>query len=183
MGQYFQLINESKKQYVCCYCLDGLAKWYEWVFNDTFKLLGLLIRKSDDSGGGDLDFDEKHANIVGSWAGDKISLVGDYDSSGLYDIAREQYKNISEELIEAWNDSIDSDQYKLNFTPCNDCPKSDKFQKMLKKYKFGYDEYNNDYKQFLWDLRKKLNKYYITEKDIKENRNPKVKIQRWTIST
>lgn len=174
MGQYFTLINETKKEFVCVYCANGVAKWYEWVFNTQFKLLGLLIRRSNEGGGGDIH--STHEDVIqGSWAGDKISLVGDYDESGLFDKAYSEYKNITEPLLEAWNKEMFEDgskDYMINFTPCDHCPRSDKHTKMLKRLKVSTEQY----RWVLFDVRRALNIDYVTEKDFKEyNKQVKVK--------
>jgi len=69
MGQYFNLINEDKKEF-----LEG-GKLWEWMANiNECGVITLLL------------FDR--------WAGDRVALVGDYDESKLYDIASKKYKNI-----------------------------------------------------------------------------------------
>ena len=50
--------------------------------------------------------------IVGRWAGDRILLVGDYDSSGLYDEAQ-GFRNISEPLAREWNAFIELPDMKV----------------------------------------------------------------------
>ena len=50
-------------------------------------------------------------SIVGRWAGDRVTLVGDYDDSELYTTATELYRNISEPLVEAWNQFLGDDEF------------------------------------------------------------------------
>jgi len=52
-------------------------------------------------------------SIVGRWAGDEVYLVGDYDESQLFREAYDGYRNISKEVIEAWNGFIDIEQMLL----------------------------------------------------------------------
>jgi hypothetical protein len=101
MGQYFQVFNLDKKQ-----------KLHPHLFNDGLKLLefgssgqgtmfglSLLLRQSSEFGGG--DFNYKHGLVdllLGSWAGDRISIVGDYDDSDIYD--HEAYVDISNDVVE-----------------------------------------------------------------------------------
>jgi hypothetical protein len=62
--------------------------------------------------------------IVGRWAGDRIALVGDYDSSRLWDRLHE-YRNLTEELVEVWNGFIELGNLKLKFNPncgCRETP-------------------------------------------------------------
>ena len=53
MGQYFTLANLDKKEYVCPWCLGGGAKLWEWAANANGSVLTILLRKSDEGGGGD----------------------------------------------------------------------------------------------------------------------------------
>ena len=44
-----------------------------------------LLRTSDGDGGGDIPAEERpQYTTLGRWAGDRITLIGDYDSSGLW---------------------------------------------------------------------------------------------------
>lgn len=98
MGQYYLLVNKTKKQYLDPHAFnDGLKAW-EIVANGTMlKALGYLLVKSDGGGIGDL----MENQLVGYWAGDEILLVGDYDSSKLYGEASENYTDISLTVLEA----------------------------------------------------------------------------------
>jgi hypothetical protein len=59
------------------------------------------------------------SSVVGRWAGDEVYLVGDYDSSRLYQESC-GYRNISAELAEAWNSFIDFKDMRLKCNPkCN----------------------------------------------------------------
>ena len=58
--------------------------------------------------------------VVGRWAGDEVYLVGDYDSSKLYDEAR-SYRNISRELADEWNDFIELKELQLKYRPDCSC--------------------------------------------------------------
>jgi hypothetical protein len=58
--------------------------------------------------------------IVGRWAGDRVALVGDYDDSKIWDELL-TYRNISEKLVETWNEFIELDQLKLEFRPSCSC--------------------------------------------------------------
>ena len=54
---------------------------------------------------------------VGRWAGDRIVLVGDYDDSGLYDIVEMRFKDISEEVVKEYTDSLKKIQERTNSPP------------------------------------------------------------------
>jgi hypothetical protein len=56
------------------------------------------------------------ASIVGRWAGDRVVLVGDYDESNLWE-QLPSYRNISADLVDAWNNFIELDEMKLAFRP------------------------------------------------------------------
>lgn len=53
MGQYFKAVNTDKKEYVCPWCIGGGAKLCEWAANSQGAIFTLLLRKSDEGGGGD----------------------------------------------------------------------------------------------------------------------------------
>lgn len=129
MGQYFTLVNLDKKEYVCPWCIGGVAKLWEWAANNWGAVVTILIRKSDSGGGGDFygyssgsgeggPVNPPLSFIVGRWAGDRIALVGDYDSSKLWD-ELPKFRNISKEVVETWNDFIELPDKKLKFNP--DC--------------------------------------------------------------
>ena len=52
--------------------------------------------------------------IAGRWAGDRVVLVGDYDSSGLFEKSGE-FHNITEELVKVWNGFIELPEMKLTY--------------------------------------------------------------------
>ena len=104
MGQYFKLVNETKKEVVDPWGIGGLAKYYEWLYNDQARVLVWLLRKSDGGGGGDVS-DPAQYQTLGRWAGDRIVLVGDYDSSKLYEKA-ERFEDISELLHGEYNRDV-----------------------------------------------------------------------------
>ncbi|EMI21172.1 hypothetical protein RMSM_01896 [Rhodopirellula maiorica SM1] len=143
MGQYFKAINLDKQEYVCPWCIGGGAKLWEWAVNSQGAIFTLLLRQSTETGGGDFagpgpqvielkDGDDLSCiigkavaregmpirlpaeSIVGRWAGNRVTLIGDYDESGLYQKAK-QYTNISEPLVEAWNRFVDFDDAKLEY--------------------------------------------------------------------
>lgn len=112
MGQYFKLVNVTKKEYICPYDLGQTGKLWEWCANNTCRILPFLLRKSNEGGGGDIQKDYKTA---GRWAGDKVYLVGDYDRSKLYDIVEteKKFKNISKLVKKEFNDFIEDKDLQL----------------------------------------------------------------------
>ena len=94
MGQYFITVNTTKKEFLHPHCFGDGLKLSEFGTSALGVMTGLslLLRQSTDS-----EFSEV---LVGSWANDQITIVGDYDESKLYDEAYNNYKNISHSVIE-----------------------------------------------------------------------------------
>lgn len=97
MGQYFLVVNLDKREFLNPHEFGDGIKLLEFgcSANGTLTGLTILLRRSNETGGGDLqDFNE----FTGRWAGDRIVIIGDYDESGLYDEARKSYRDISKEV-------------------------------------------------------------------------------------
>jgi len=103
MGQYFRLINYTKKEYLDPWRLDGGAKLWEWCANNQCRLLPFLLRQSSEGGGGDI---QKDYRTAGRWANDRIALVGDYDHSGDWQRAAQEFTEISQLVCPDFNDFI-----------------------------------------------------------------------------
>ena len=78
MGQYHKIINIDKKEYVSGWDIGMFAKHYEQVgfegsMSDVFYIL-LIAQGNERRGGGDIDGHD----IIGSWVGDRVAVVGDY---------------------------------------------------------------------------------------------------------
>ena len=125
MGQYFCLANLDKREYVCPWCIGGGATLWEWAANTTGAVSTILLRKSDEGGGGDFygygrgcdeggAIDVPLSKIVGRWAGDRVALVGDYDSSGIWK-ELPKWRNISKQVVETWNEFIELPEKKLDY--------------------------------------------------------------------
>ena len=115
MGQYFIAVNTTKKEYVTAWEIGGVAKLWEWCANSWAGIFPYLLRTSDESGGGDVDNIE--VEFAGRWAGDKVYLVGDYDSRDLYTEAQKRYKNIAKGLVKEYNLFIQNKDLKLTYKP------------------------------------------------------------------
>jgi len=140
MGQYFLLANLDKKEYVDPHKIGGLLKLWEWCVNRQANIIPWLLAKGPQDGTSlcripfrytfknekdkelylnrineeaETPIGKGYFKTVGRWAGDRIMLIGDYDKSGLYDIAREEYKDISDELKDEFNEFIEVDSFKL----------------------------------------------------------------------
>jgi len=95
MGQYYFVVNLTKREYINAWDLGGVAKFSEWLLNRQTGVIIWLLRKSDDY---ERDY-FKDYKYLGRWAGDRIVLIGDYDSSNLVDELYKSYKNISVDLV------------------------------------------------------------------------------------
>jgi hypothetical protein len=80
MGQYWIPVNLDKKQFIDPHKLGSGLKLWEQLANHGVgqALVILLAAMPERRGGGDLG-DHK---IVGSWAGDRVTFVGDYAEDG-----------------------------------------------------------------------------------------------------
>jgi hypothetical protein len=119
MGQYFKLVNTDKKEVVNPWDIGGVAKFWEWLYNPQARVLVWLLRQSNEGGGGDIDEPERYTTL-GRWAGDRITLIGDYDSSQLWDKSRTkdadgralpnpEYTDISTTLRQEFNEAVKRD--------------------------------------------------------------------------
>lgn len=116
MGQYFIAVNTTKDEYFTAWEIDGGAKLWEWCANHQAGIFPYLLRRSDDTGGGDIR-DPDYLIYAGRWAGDQVYLVGDYDSSGLYERAKAEYHNIAGPLVEEYNRFMDYEPRRLRYRP------------------------------------------------------------------
>jgi hypothetical protein len=134
MGQHFAAVNLDKQEFVCPWCVGGVAKLWEWAANPCGAVFTLLLRKSDEGGGGDYYGYGRGCGeggpiacllspVVGRWAGDRVALVGDYDGSRLWDelYEKKSFRNISRDLVAVWNDFIELDDHKLTFNAGCSC--------------------------------------------------------------
>jgi hypothetical protein len=112
MGQYYLIVNLDKKQFLHPHkCGDGL-KLLEFgcSANGTLTALAILLADGNNRGGGDL---RSELPVIGSWAGDRIVIAGDYADEGkftadpgrtLYRVADEEYEDISRQALRAMAD-------------------------------------------------------------------------------
>ena len=117
MGQYFIAVNKTKKEYLTAWEIGGGAKLREWCANSYAGIFPYLFRRSDKSGGGDVQNNVPNLQYAGRWAGNEVYLVGDYDSSKLYKKAKDEYTNIAKELVEEYNAFIGSEKLALEYEP------------------------------------------------------------------
>lgn len=81
MGQYHFVVNLDKREYLHPHRFGDGLKLMEFANSagGTMTALAILLGISSSEGGrggGDFRFDEP---FVGSWAGDRIAIIGDYN--------------------------------------------------------------------------------------------------------
>jgi len=83
MGQYYLTVNIDKKQYLNPHAFGDGLKLLEFACSGrgTMMALGVLLADGNNRGGGDLHSD---APAIGSWAGDRIVVAGDYADGGSF---------------------------------------------------------------------------------------------------
>lgn len=112
MGQYYLVVNIDKKQYLDPHCCGDGLKLLEFgcSANGSLTALAILLADGNGRGGGDL----RSTNpIIGTWAGDRIVVAGDYADEGrfvtdakrnLYAIARQEFHDVSRPALRAMAD-------------------------------------------------------------------------------
>lgn len=109
MGQYYIIANTDKKEMLTPYRFGSGAKLMEFSGDGESVMQGLAILLADGNGrgGGDLRADD---SIIGSWAGDRIVVAGDYADEGnftegsektLYETALQSFEDVSSTVIRA----------------------------------------------------------------------------------
>lgn len=86
MGEYFVLVNEDRREYVCPYCLGHLGKLQEWPVGEVVPFLISIAHRGYSP------------EFGGRWAGERIALVGDATQAVQYGHIHEAYRNISLDL-------------------------------------------------------------------------------------
>lgn len=83
MGQYYVIANLDKKQYLHPHRFGDGLKLLEFGASGQGTMTGLaiLLASGNGRGGGDLHSEDP---IIGSWAGDRIVVTGDYADPGLF---------------------------------------------------------------------------------------------------
>lgn len=106
MGQYYKVVNITKKQVMNPYTFGSGGKLMEFSSDAMSIMQGLAILLADGNGRGGGDLHSENP-IIGSWAGDQIVVTGDYADPGkfveypqrnLYDVASD-YEDISLKVI------------------------------------------------------------------------------------
>jgi hypothetical protein len=111
MGQYYNIVNVDKKQYISPLDFGTNVSLCSIALNGGFgamTALAALLADGNNRGNGDIRSDNP---IIGSWAGDRIVIAGDYADAGKFDVyysgynlyscADESYENISVQVMAA----------------------------------------------------------------------------------
>jgi hypothetical protein len=106
-------VNTTKREQLTAWKLGGGAKFFEWLYNNQARVLVWLLRTSDEGGGGDIP-DRTKYHTLGRWAGDHITLIGDYDSSKLWD-QTEDYPDIGALAQQEYNEAVEEDGFRDDF--------------------------------------------------------------------
>lgn len=80
MGQYYMIVNLDKKQFLDPHKFGNGLKLCEFGSGLTMMGLAVLLSEGNGQGGGDLFVPEENpfCDLIGSWAGDRIVVTGDY---------------------------------------------------------------------------------------------------------
>ena len=83
MGQYYRIVNLTKKQFINPWSFGDGAKLLEFGCSSTGTMtaLAVLLADGNNRGGGDLHSDDP---VIGSWSGDSIVIAGDYADHGKF---------------------------------------------------------------------------------------------------
>lgn len=130
MGQYYKIVNLDKKQYLYPITFGDGLKLMEFGSSAGGTMTALAVLMADGNGRGGGDFGNGitvDTELVGSWAGDRIVIAGDYADPGkfmpqpdletakaeavvdgladqrgrnLYDYAEEYFEDVSEKVVE-----------------------------------------------------------------------------------
>ena len=98
MGQYFLIVNTTKKEYLHPHRFGEGLKFMEFTVDGCGIMHGLAHLLAQSSSGVAID----DLEVTGRWVGDHVVIVGDYDESGVFDEAYESddYHDISQAVIQ-----------------------------------------------------------------------------------
>jgi hypothetical protein len=134
MGQYYHIVNLTKKQYLHPHHFGDGLKLLEFGSSGSGTMLGLavLLANSNGRGGGDLQSENP---IIGSWAGDRIVIAGDYAEKGDKGEAMNKEGNLFGRC-----EGFEDISYKVVEALCDDRWIREDFAKKLQQYSFSFGE-------------------------------------------
>lgn len=109
MGQYHTVYNLDKREFIHAHDINNGLKLLEQCGPEadiptTSDAVWLLLANSNGRGGGDAP----NHPCIGRWAGDRLLVQGDYagegDTAYLTPEEREEYINISSDVLEMLNE-------------------------------------------------------------------------------
>jgi len=109
MGQYYYITNLDKQEYLHPHKFDDGLKLRELSTSSCGTMTGLAILLAVGNGRGGGDIRSKHP-MIGSWAGNRIAIVGDYVEAEEFPVTHEDFddwKDISEKVLEAMREDED----------------------------------------------------------------------------
>jgi hypothetical protein len=116
MGQYHIICNVDKGEFLYPHKFGQGLKFAEFASSGDGIMYGLAVLLANNLGGGGGDL-RTDSGLAGSWAGDRIVIVGDYCGSefvpkefrgtveNFYDFAVNHYTDISDEIIRVIKES------------------------------------------------------------------------------
>lgn len=138
MGQYWGIFNIDKKEFLSPEDFYEGLKLMEFIPNSNgiMYALGALLAHGNGRGGGDLQVNhyinrtvsELDSQIIGSWAGDRIVIAGDYGDPGLY---------LSDEDIASFTEKEAKEFFSDDHVENND------MEDILNLYVFAHARYTN----------------------------------------
>jgi len=78
MGQYFKVINKTKKEILNPHTFGSGLKLWEIINSRGEILQGLALLLAEGHQKYDKNYQPIKSDIIGRWKGDKISIMGDY---------------------------------------------------------------------------------------------------------
>jgi hypothetical protein len=101
MGQYYKTVNIDKKEFLNPHTFGDGLKLMEFGLSGmgTLSALTILLADGNNRGGGDLhapDTDPVAQSVIGSWAGCRITITGDYADEGKF-VTDEDVKDLKDE--------------------------------------------------------------------------------------
>lgn len=115
MAECFVLLNRTKKEFVCPWCLRGGGRDWEWCVGPHAAVLPFLLRRRQG------DPEPGTYRYMGRWAGDSVELVGENHESGDFARAYTEFVNITPALAVEVNDFVGIDEDRLSTEACQSC--------------------------------------------------------------
>lgn len=132
MGQYYYIVNLDKREFLHAHKFGDGLKLREFGASGGGTMYALALLLADGNGRGGGDFPSK-SPLIGSWAGDRIVIAGDYADGGKFglpadtnahDAADNEFVDISYEVIRViCNDEQEAaDMARRMWRIPDDCP-------------------------------------------------------------